>query len=146
MTALVTGGTCGIRHAIVEKLVGLGAKVHTYARNETKLKRCLRDWEDERFGVTGSVCDVSSCPARGANGLCLLCLQWQAQHSQAPGVGSVVFTSSVSGFVSLKCMSVHRATKGVINQLTRNLACERPKDNIKSNAVAPWYIKTSMVE
>ncbi|KAL7234113.1 hypothetical protein ACSBR1_017663 [Camellia fascicularis] len=62
MTALVTGSTCGIRHAIVEKLAGLEAKVHTCARNETKLKRCLRDWEDERFGVTGSVCDVSSCP------------------------------------------------------------------------------------
>ncbi|KAL7234098.1 hypothetical protein ACSBR1_017654 [Camellia fascicularis] len=65
---------------------------------------------------------------------------------EAPGVGSVVFTSSVSGFVSLKSMSVHGATKGVINQLTRNLACEWPKDNIKSNAIAPWSIRTSMVE
>jgi len=35
---------------------------------------------------------------------------------------------------------------GAINQLTRNLACEWAKDNIRSNAVAPWYIKTSLVE
>lgn len=35
---------------------------------------------------------------------------------------------------------------GAINQLTKNLACEWAKDNIRSNAVAPWYIKTSMVE
>lgn len=35
---------------------------------------------------------------------------------------------------------------GAINQLTRNLACEWARDNIRSNAVAPWYIKTSMVE
>lgn len=31
---------------------------------------------------------------------------------KASGLGSVVFTSSVSGFVSLKSMSVHGATKG----------------------------------
>ncbi|CAL5380627.1 unnamed protein product [Camellia sinensis] len=43
---------------------------------------------------------------------------------KASRAGSVVFTSSVSGFVSLKSMSVHGATKGVINQLARNLACE----------------------
>lgn len=100
---------------------------------------------------------------------------------KASGVGSVVFISSVSGFVSLKSMSVQGATKGnlpiqccvtacfnkygdvdelyqilkmffcfwfigAINQLTKNLACEWAKDNIRSNAVAPWYIRTSMVE
>ncbi|KAH9661588.1 Tropinone reductase [Citrus sinensis] len=65
---------------------------------------------------------------------------------KASGEGSVVFTSSVSGFVSLKNMSVHGSTKGAINQLTRNLACEWAKDNIRCNSVAPWYIKTSMVE
>ncbi|CAL5380625.1 unnamed protein product [Camellia sinensis] len=62
MTALVTEGTYRIGHAIVEELAGLGAKVHTCARNETELKRCLGDWEVEGFGVTGLVCDVSSCP------------------------------------------------------------------------------------
>ena len=102
------------------------------------------------------------------------------------GSGSIVFVSSVSGFVSLKSMSVQGATKGnyilvfflfcflglgsiwilslynlmvkswhlsvvlsfigAINQLTKNLACEWAKDNIRSNAVAPWYIRTSMVE
>ncbi|CAN1150583.1 Tropinone reductase homolog At2g29260, chloroplastic, partial [Linum perenne] len=65
---------------------------------------------------------------------------------KASGQGSVVFTSSVTGFQSLKSMSVHGATKGAINQLTKSLACEWAKDNIRSNAVAPWYIKTSMVE
>ncbi|KAK4857038.1 hypothetical protein QYF36_023912 [Acer negundo] len=43
-------------------------------------------------------------------------------------------------------MSVQGSTKGAINQLTRNLACEWAKDNIRCNAIAPWYIKTSMVE
>ena len=35
---------------------------------------------------------------------------------------------------------------GAMNQLTKNLACEWAEDNIRSNAVAPWYIKTPMVD
>ncbi|XP_071715686.1 tropinone reductase homolog At2g29260, chloroplastic [Rutidosis leptorrhynchoides] len=65
---------------------------------------------------------------------------------KATRMGSVVFTSSVSAFVSLKNMTLQGATKGAINQLTKNLACEWAKDGIRCNAVAPWYIKTSMVE
>ncbi|CAA2964718.1 brefeldin A-inhibited guanine nucleotide-exchange 2-like [Olea europaea subsp. europaea] len=30
--------------------------------------------------------------------------------------------------------------------LTRNLACEWAKDGIRVNCIAPWYIKTSLVE
>ncbi|KAM4083391.1 hypothetical protein ACB094_08G052700 [Castanea mollissima] len=63
---------------------------------------------------------------------------------KASGVGSIVFTSSVS--CSLKSMSVQGAPKGAIYQLTKTSACERAKDNIRSNAVAPRYIRTSMVE
>lgn len=48
------------RHAIVEELAGLGATVHTCARNQDELNKCLMGWEDEGFGVTGSVCDVSN--------------------------------------------------------------------------------------
>lgn len=33
-----------------------------------------------------------------------------------------------------------------MNQLTKNLACEWAKDNIRVNSVAPWYIKTSLVK
>lgn len=35
---------------------------------------------------------------------------------------------------------------GAMNQLTKNLACEWAKDNIRVNCVAPWYIKTSLVK
>ncbi|KAK1321403.1 hypothetical protein QJS10_CPA03g01703 [Acorus calamus] len=59
MTALVTGGTRGIGHAIIEELVGFGASVHTCARNETDLNQCLQRWKGLGFPVTGSVCDVS---------------------------------------------------------------------------------------
>ncbi|XP_020885474.1 tropinone reductase homolog At1g07440 isoform X1 [Arabidopsis lyrata subsp. lyrata] len=60
MTAIVTGGTKGIGHAISEELAGLGAKVHTCARDESQLNQCLKVWETKGFNVTGSVCDISS--------------------------------------------------------------------------------------
>lgn len=64
MTALVTGGTKGIGHAIVEELASLGATVHTCARNEALLNTCLMDWKAKGLHVSGSVCDVSSQPQR----------------------------------------------------------------------------------
>ncbi|XP_024193091.1 tropinone reductase homolog At1g07440 isoform X2 [Rosa chinensis] len=59
MTALVTGGTKGIGYAIVEELAGLGASVHTCARNEVLLNDCLSQWKLKGFHkVTGSICDM----------------------------------------------------------------------------------------
>ncbi|VAH96671.1 unnamed protein product [Triticum turgidum subsp. durum] len=57
-TALVTGGSKGIGHAIVEELAGFGARVHTCSRNAAELEECRRLWEEKNLRVTVSVCDV----------------------------------------------------------------------------------------
>ncbi|XP_027124648.1 tropinone reductase homolog At5g06060-like [Coffea eugenioides] len=65
---------------------------------------------------------------------------------KASGVGSIVFISSIAGFVSIQNASVYAATKGGMNQLTKNLACEWAKDNIRVNCVAPGVISTPLAK
>ncbi|KAF8012936.1 hypothetical protein BT93_I0946 [Corymbia citriodora subsp. variegata] len=65
---------------------------------------------------------------------------------KSSGVGSIVFLSSVCGVISVNGGSIYSATKGAMNQLTKNLACEWAKDNIRSNSVAPWFIFTPLTE
>ncbi|MED6120947.1 hypothetical protein PIB30_025573 [Stylosanthes scabra] len=60
---------------------------------------------------------------------------------------SIVFISSVAGVVSVDMRgTIYSATKGAINQLTRNLACEWAKHNIRTNCIAPGPIKTNLAE
>ncbi|WMV19807.1 hypothetical protein MTR67_013192, partial [Solanum verrucosum] len=189
MTALVTGGTRGIGHAVVEELAELGATVYTCSRNEEALNKCLQEWSVKGLKVNGCVCDVSSTPQRvklienvssafhgklnilinnaGTN-IRKPTINYTAEEYahlfgtnfesgyhicqlahpllKASEVGSIVFISSVAGLVHLSTSSIYAATKGAMNQLTRDLACEWAKDNIRVNGVAPWYIKTSSVE
>ncbi|XP_056170250.1 tropinone reductase homolog At5g06060-like isoform X3 [Syzygium oleosum] len=65
---------------------------------------------------------------------------------KASGVGHIVFLSSIAGVVALPALSIYSASKGAINQLTKNLACEWAKDNIRINAVAPWGVKTTIAK
>ncbi|XP_038706373.1 tropinone reductase homolog At2g29170-like [Tripterygium wilfordii] len=63
---------------------------------------------------------------------------------KSSGSGSIVFLSSVAGVVSLSVGSIYGATKGAMNQLAKNLACEWAKDNIRVNSVAPGFIITEL--
>ncbi|KAI9194973.1 hypothetical protein LWI28_010520 [Acer negundo] len=160
MTALVASGTKGLGQAIVEELTELGTIVHTCSRNEAELNKCIHEWEIKGFKVSGSVCDVSSRSEREKlmntvssvfNGKLNILVSYhlsQLAHPllKASEAGSIVFMSSVCGVVSVTGRSIYGATKGAMNQLVKNLACEWARDNIRTNSVAPWFIRTPLTE
>ncbi|KAK1571174.1 hypothetical protein Q3G72_012979 [Acer saccharum] len=144
MRALVTGGTRGIGRAIVEELGGLGAEIHTCSRNEAEFMECLRGWNSKGILVTGSVCDVSISEQR-------VSLIKEVESRYQGKLDILTFEFNVAGGVLFDFVfkfintsyavgsgSIYGATKGAINQLTKNLACEWAKDNIRTNSVAPW--------
>lgn len=60
--------------------------------------------------------------------------------------GNIIHVTSVAGLVHVRTGSIYGMTKAALTQLTRNLAAEWAKDNIRVNAVAPWYISTPLAQ
>jgi Tropinone reductase 1 len=64
-TAVVTGGTKGIGHAIVTELgATFGCKILTCARNANELDACIQEWRSKGIDVRGVVADVSTAEVR----------------------------------------------------------------------------------
>jgi NAD(P)-dependent dehydrogenase (short-subunit alcohol dehydrogenase family) len=62
------------------------------------------------------------------------------------GGGAIVNTSSVAGHVGLAEVSVYIASKHAVEGLTKALALEFAKQNIRVNAVAPAGVATDMAD
>ncbi|MDX1943731.1 MAG: SDR family oxidoreductase [Saprospiraceae bacterium] len=59
---------------------------------------------------------------------------------------AIVNVASVAGVFDVKSGSPYGMTKAAEIQLTRHLAAEWAKDNIRVNAVSPWYTVTPLTE
>ena len=68
-----------------------------------------------------------------------------ARRMKANGKGgSIINIASVLGFGVLKAVSAYAVSKAGVIQLTRAMALELARDNIRVNALAPGYFSTEM--
>ncbi len=74
-----------------------------------------------------------------------VCSQAAARIMKAQGGGVIISTSSMVGEYGQPSGCGYPATKFAVNGMTKSLARELAKDNIRVNAVAPGVAKTDML-
>lgn len=74
-----------------------------------------------------------------------LCSKFVIPHMRRQGGGSIINTSSVQALASQPNVAGYTASKGGVLSLTRNMAVDFAKDNIRVNAVCPGSVDTPML-
>ena len=74
------------------------------------------------------------------------CIKYGLPLLRKAGGGSIINTASSAGVVGVPGCDAYTATKGAIVSLTKSLAVEYGKVNIRTNCIAPAAIETDMVK
>ena len=161
-TALVTGGSRGIGHAIAEQFRTQGLRVLTPGRAEMDLLSntsidCYLAGLDggvdilvnnagiNPLGATAEIADADLEATLQIN----LAAPLRLIRALAPGMadrrfGRIVNISSIWSTVSKERRVVYSTTKSGINGMTRAMAVEMARHNVLINAVAPGYVNTAL--
>jgi NAD(P)-dependent dehydrogenase (short-subunit alcohol dehydrogenase family) len=75
-----------------------------------------------------------------------LCSKYAIPHIQAAGGGSIINIASVHSYQNSSGEAAYAASKGGLVALTRQMAIDYGKDNIRVNAICPGWIYTPNVQ
>jgi meso-butanediol dehydrogenase / (S,S)-butanediol dehydrogenase / diacetyl reductase len=70
------------------------------------------------------------------------CCRYGIPAMRASGGGSIVITSSTSGFQGEKSLCAYNTSKGALLNLSRHLAVQHAPDKIRVNCVCPGWVDT----
>jgi len=98
------------------------------------------------FGVTGSVTEVTiedwdRLMATNVRGV-FLCSRYAIPYMEKQGGGSIINTASYTANAGITNRAAYVASKGAVASLTRAMALDHVKQNIRVNAVAPGTISS----
>lgn len=114
--------------------VGTNVRKATTAYSEAEVRRIFDTNLTSAFELCRAAHPLLAAAARRSTGAGLRRLS------------SIVNVVSVAGLTHLRTGSPYGMTKAALVQLTRNLACEWARDQIRVNAVAPWYTWTPLAQ
>ena len=77
---------------------------------------------------------------------CYYCCQALGKGMVEQGSGSIINIVSVFGLRGFMNLAPYAASKGAVVQLTKALAVEWARHNVRVNAIAPSYIRTEMTK
>ena len=86
--------------------------------------------------------DVLAVNAKGS----FLCARAAARKMRDQGGGAIIQIASVLSIIGYPTAVAYTASKGAVAQMTRTLATEWARFNIRVNAIAPGFIRTPMNE
>lgn len=102
-----------------------------------QVEKTIAETTDEEFGF---VMDVN---VRGV----FNCSRAAVRQMQTQASGGVIINiGSVAGNTADHGMAVYNASKGAVHALTRAIAVDHGKDNIRCNAIAPGWIATALAD
>lgn len=97
------------------------------------------------FLMTSSIRDIDTVVDTNLMGT-IYCCKYALSHMISNRKGVIVNISSVSGFKGTSGQTIYGSTKAGIIGLTKALAIEMAKYNIRVNSISPGFINTRMVE
>jgi 2-keto-3-deoxy-L-fuconate dehydrogenase len=74
-----------------------------------------------------------------------LCMHHVLPHMLAEKEGSIINIASVLGLVGVPKRAVYSASKGAVIALTRQVAIEYARENIRANCICPTTVETPLV-
>ncbi len=148
---IVTGGAGAIGSAVVRRFLEEGASVLVVDYNEDAVKSMLKDLKKANENVSGYIADFIDTTAKIWDKTMSINLRGTFLVSREVSkvmvknnYGTIINMSSTNGILGEEGLAAYNASKAGIILLSKTMALELAKYNIRVNSVCPGWIRTKL--